>query len=203
VTRLFLDEHAWSTLEAAMARIIPTDEDAGAREAGTIVFLDRYLAGSRYVYADPAGDGFLRLDAKRSDAWARRIEVLRERYRVGVAQLDQRARELHGSDYVGLSEADQDRVLAAIEVEELGPPHAREAMMQRPVSDREQGFFGTLVLHTRQGFFADPAYGGNRGRAGWNLVAFPAPGSLADAQAGIWPTSEEVQWSDPTSTRER
>ena len=32
-----------------MARIIPTDNTPGAREAGTIDFLDRYLSGIGYV----------------------------------------------------------------------------------------------------------------------------------------------------------
>lgn len=182
MTPLFLDEHAWITLEAAMARIIPTDEDPGARDADTIVFLDRYLAGPSYVYADPAGQGFLQLHDRRADAWMRRIEILRERYRQGVAELDRRARELGCADFARLSEADQDHVLHALEVLELGPPDARAPILQRPVSDRELGFFQTLVLHTRQGFFSDPAYGGNRDRVGWSLVGFPGPTVLADVE---------------------
>lgn len=191
MTQLFLDEHAWITLEAAMARIIPTDVDPGAREAGTIVFLDRYLAGAKYVYADPSGDGFLGLDVRRRETWTERIKVLRERYRTGVAELDRRAHALRQCDFVGLSESDQDGVLIALEIEELGPADAREPVMQRPVSDRELGFFETLVLHTRQGFFSDPAYGGNRGRVGWSLVGFPGPTSLAEAQDGVWPGGEK------------
>lgn len=182
MTRLFLDEHAWITLEAAMARIIPTDDDPGAREAGTIVFLDRYLAGHAHVYADPAGHGFLQLDGRRRAAWMRRIELLRERYRQGVAELDRQARELRCVDFAQLSEPDQDHVLRALELLELGPPDARAPILQRPVSDRELGFFQTLVLHTRQGFFSDPAYGGNRGRAGWNVVGFPGPAVLVDLE---------------------
>jgi gluconate 2-dehydrogenase gamma chain len=181
MTRLFLDEHAWTTLEAAMARIIPTDADPGAPEAGTVDFVDRYLAGPAYVYADPSGGEFLRLDERRSVAWMRRIEVLRERYHNGVAELDRRANELRRTDFSELSEEDQDLVLGALEVEELGPPDTRDPVMQRPVSDRHLGFFETLVLHTRQGFFSDPAYGGNRGRAGWRLVAFPGPTLPGDA----------------------
>jgi gluconate 2-dehydrogenase gamma chain len=40
----FFDAHQRATIEAAMARIIPTDDQPGAREAGTIEFLDRYLS---------------------------------------------------------------------------------------------------------------------------------------------------------------
>ena len=41
-----------------MARIIPTDDTPGAREAGTIDFLDRYLSGIDFIYAKPDGSGF-------------------------------------------------------------------------------------------------------------------------------------------------
>ena len=43
-----------------MARIIPTDDPPGAREAGTVDFLDRYLAGIDNIYAKPDGSGFER-----------------------------------------------------------------------------------------------------------------------------------------------
>ena len=43
----FFDAHQRATVEAAMARIIPTDDAPGAREARTIEFLDRYLFGPR------------------------------------------------------------------------------------------------------------------------------------------------------------
>jgi gluconate 2-dehydrogenase gamma chain len=44
------------------------------------------------------------------------------------------------------------------------------------------------VLHTRQGFLADPIYGGNRNRAGWDVIGFPGPPSLAEAHAGCYST---------------
>ena len=43
----FFDPHQRATVQAAMARIIPTDDTPGATEAGTIDFLDRYLSGTR------------------------------------------------------------------------------------------------------------------------------------------------------------
>ena len=67
-----------ATLEAAMARVIPTDEHPGAREAGAIDWLERYLAGDA-VYAKPDGSGFQTLTGRLADAWERRIATLRER----------------------------------------------------------------------------------------------------------------------------
>ena len=85
------DAHQRATIEAAMARIIPTDEQPGAREAGTIEFLDRYLSGLDFIYAKPDGSGFEKLEGKRADAWKQRVEILRAKYVEGVKELDRRS----------------------------------------------------------------------------------------------------------------
>ena len=36
-----------------------------------------------------------------------------------------------------------------------------------------KAFFKHLVKDTREGFFADPIYGGNRDMAGWKMIGFP------------------------------
>ena len=54
--------HQRATIEAAMARIIPTDDTPGAREAGSIDFVDRYLSGIGFIYAKPDGSGFETLE---------------------------------------------------------------------------------------------------------------------------------------------
>src|SRR5918912_4539652 len=111
----FFDAHQRETVEAAMARMIPTDDQPGAREAGTIDFLDRYLSGLGFIYAKPDGSGFERLDGKRAEAWRRRIEIVRERYAAGVEALDRTARERFGSDFAELSGDEQDDVLRTLE----------------------------------------------------------------------------------------
>ena len=90
VDRTFFDAHQRATIEAAMTRIIPTDDQPGAREAGTIEFLDRYLSGIDFIYAKPDGSGFEKLEGKRADAWKQRIEILRGRYLEGVKEMDSR-----------------------------------------------------------------------------------------------------------------
>ena len=76
-TPAFFDAHQRETIEAAMARIIPTDDTPGAREANTIAFLDRYLSGIDFVYAKPDGSGFAQLTGKRAAAWQKRIDIVR------------------------------------------------------------------------------------------------------------------------------
>ena len=78
-TSRFFGEHQRATIEAAMARIIPTDDTPGAVEAGTIDFLDRYLSGIDYIYAKPDGSGFEELSGKRADAWRQRVGIVRAR----------------------------------------------------------------------------------------------------------------------------
>lgn len=39
--------------------------------------------------------------------------------------------------------------------------------------DVPNGFFDTLLGHTRQGMFCDPVYGGNREFMGWDMIGYP------------------------------
>ena len=43
-------------------------------------------------------------------------------------------------------------------------------------------------MHTRQGFYADPIYGGNRDRIGWQVIGFPGPASLNEVYTGRYST---------------
>ena len=36
-----------------------------------------------------------------------------------------------------------------------------------------QEFFNLLLNLTMEGFFSDPIYGGNRGKASWKMIGFP------------------------------
>jgi len=89
-----------------------------------------------------------------------------EDYRVGLATLDRVARERHGTPFVACAPDAQDALLAGLERGEL-PGFA--------VPDQAT-FFALLRAHLQEGLFADPAYGGNRDKAGWRLLGHP----------GIW-----------------
>src|ERR687885_1445272 len=94
----FFDPHQRATVEAAMARIIPTDDQPGAREAGTVEFVDRYLSGLDFIYAKPDGSGFEKLEGKRAQAWQQRVDILRRKYVEGIAELDRHSRAEFGAD---------------------------------------------------------------------------------------------------------
>jgi gluconate 2-dehydrogenase gamma chain len=196
----FFDDFQRRTIEAAMARIIPTDHEPGASEAGTIDFLDCYLSGIDYIYAKPDGSGFERLEGKRADAWRQRIEIVRQKYLEGIEELNQRSRAEFGDDFTDLASDQQDAILTIMERpvrEQQRAPEEEQAVsgftppepaLQQIAAEIDLDFFSLLVLHTRQGFLADPIYGGNRNRVGWDAIGFPGPQSLAETNAGRYST---------------
>ncbi len=131
------------TLEAIVARLIPSDEHGpGALEAGAARFIDLSL-----------GDA---------------LAASREIYRAGLAGIDDYARRAHGLRFADLDESVQDSVLEAYDrgvADESADPTAY------PPDARE--FFELVLQHTIQGTFCDPYYGGNRDFVGWEMLGYP------------------------------
>jgi gluconate 2-dehydrogenase gamma chain len=203
----FFDPHQRQTVAAAMARIIPTDDQPGAREAGTIDFLDQYLSGLDHIYAKPDGSGFEKLDGKRAQAWQQRLNILRDKYATGVQELDRRGKARFGADFADLTGEQQDQVLTELEnptgevEKDVTEAEVRagfapvETPLQQTSVEIELDFLPLLALHTRQGFYADPIYGGNRNRVGWDPIGFPGPASLAEVHSGRYSVVE--YFADP------
>jgi gluconate 2-dehydrogenase gamma chain len=186
---LFFDEHEWRTIDAAVARIIPADHEPGAQEAGVTDFIDRFLSGVGFVHAKADGSGFKPVHGKAAEAWQERIREARVLYREGVRTLDDLGREAYGAAFAALSTDQQDSVLGRLERATLAK--ADEQVDERanlggappsnqPVTTDGLGFFNTLVLHVRQGFYADPVYGGNKDRIGWKVIGYPGPASMEE-----------------------
>ena len=197
-----------------MSRIIPTDDQPGAKEARTIEFLDRYLSGIDFVYAKPDGSGFEQLEGKRAEAWQQRIDILGEKYVEGIEELDRRSRAQFDADFAWLTAEQQDQILAKMErpaqqtdLEEAQATMAFapvEPAMQQTNAEIDLDFFPLLALHTRQGFYADPIYGGNKDHVGWKLIGFDGPASLAETHAGRYTTlsyfaEEQIDWGKEDS----
>jgi len=159
---LTADETAF--VEAAIARIIPTDElGPGAKDAGVATFIDRQLAGpygraETWYMQGPWRKG------TEEQGWQLKLTPA-QLYRAAIRDIDEhvRGRETCKS-FAQLDEKAQDALLHALEKGEVELPHA-------PAKD----FFELLVQNTVEGFLADPMYGGNRDFAGWKLVGFPGP----------------------------
>lgn len=180
-----------------MARIIPTDETPGAREAGCIDFVDRYLSGIGFIFAKPDGSGFEVLEGKAADAWRQRIAIMRARYIKGILDLDARSRDAFFADFIDLTPAQQDEILKSVEngapaaqmtAVEYDSSASNEPALQQTSTEIELDFFPLLVTHTRQGFYADPIYGGNREHMGWKVIGFHGPTSLKEVHEGRYTT---------------
>lgn len=202
---LFFTPHEWDTVEAISARIIPTDHEPGAREARVVVFIDRYLSGINYVYASADGSGFLRIDGKYAHAWRARIADLQTTYRDGIAALDTLAEEAFGKRFIELDETQQDIALETLSGRPkpgpvtLGTTEPAHTFTQF-TNDDGLGFFDAICLHVKQGFYADPVYGGNKNRLAWKIIGFDGPNSLKDTMDGTYSTDQyfdhESKWAD-------
>ena len=167
---LYFSEDEYAVVRAACARLIPTDDDPGATEAGVADYIDgllgAFLTDPPRIWAGGAFSGraggdagfatFHRLTALDELAWRTRIEGslgiperefngpavgLQQRYRDGLAAL--------GADFAGLTGEQQDERLRA-----------------------NTEFTVVLHEHACEGMYAAPEYGGNRNLAGWGYIDF-------------------------------
>jgi len=165
----FTPEEA-AEVDAITARIIPTDETPGAREAGVVYFIDRGLA--TFAAED------------------------QEKYREGLPEMQARVSEmfLGTNKFSGLTAEQQDEVLHSFD---NGGDGQRRSPRARPGA---QNFFETLRQHTIAGFLIDPDYGGNHDGVGWKVIGrerehmFQAPFGYYDKDYPGWrPTEKEAE----------
>lgn len=122
-----LDAGEAAEIEAIATQIIPSTGGPGAREAGVIYFIDRALST---FAADE-----------------------REAYRTGMAEIQQKRRDLfpNSATIQSLNSEQQITLIRSIE---------------------KSDFFDLLRTHTILGFLGSPTYGGNRDEAGWKQIGF-------------------------------
>ena len=119
----YLTEGEARILEAMLDRIIPGDEDPGAKEAGVIYFVDRQLVGpySRY----------------------------QRHYRNGLKSLRATSEALHGGSFEELSHRDQTGVLERLEKDdvpsEIWSEPAAASFFNLVVDHAMQGFYGSPI----------------------------------------------------------
>lgn len=96
-------------------------------------------------------------------ALAGAYESQQDFYRRGLAALDVHCRRTYSAPFVRLDAARRDEAIAALEAN-------KATGFTWPSAS---AFFNTVRMHTMEGMFADPIYGGNKDFAGWRLVGFP------------------------------
>jgi len=181
----FLNPQEAAFFEAAVATLIPADDlGPGALELGAVIFIDRQLGGEygrgdRMYLQGPFAEG------TPEQGYQLRMTPA-ELVQAGIADVNVHTRNHHQSRFEELTPENRSGVLTGLE----------SGSIQLPTVPAEL-FFGMVLDLTQQGFFADPIYGGNRGKASWKMLGFPGIGAMyADRIASF---RNQLYVSDPVS----
>lgn len=157
-------------VDAITARIIPSDETAGAREAGVVYFIDRALA----TFA---------IDDQKA-------------FRDGLPKLHEHVHEAFpdAANFSSLTPEQQDAVLHSFDEQATT---VRRAFRPSPVA---QNFVEIVRSYSISGFLIDPEGGGNRNFVGWKVIGrdpahmFQSPFGYYDKDYPGWqPQSSEPE----------
>jgi gluconate 2-dehydrogenase gamma chain len=150
-------------IDAATGRLIPSDPvGPGAVEAGVPFFLDRQLAGpfgrgDHFYLGGPWPKG------APEQGYQSRFSPA-QLYRAAIVEIDRYVgRAFKAEGFAKLSAADQDQVLKDLE--------SGKAQLGGGVDAKS--FFVMLLQNTKEGYFSDPIYGGNKDMAAWKMIGFP------------------------------
>lgn len=156
----FTPEEA-TEVAAVYDRLIPEDElGMSASQAGCVDFIDRELAGAFGNAASTYSLGPYKAGTAEQGPQFKLTPA--ERYRAGLKDLSSYCLSQHSKLFSGLDGDTQDALLHALEA---GKPE----FPSTPSAD----FFALLLQNVREGYLADPMYGGNRDMVGWKLIGFP------------------------------
>ncbi len=203
-------------IESVVARLIPQDDlGPGALESGVAYFIDQQLQGKYglaatwYMQGPWGASGEVTEEASTETVLATEEQGYQLRvtpqdlYQLSIAALETYAEETYSATFANLSASQQDELLTRLE---------NGSISVEPLPQNFLVSFWTILLaNTQQGYFADPAYGGNQDKAGWRLVGFPGvaaaykgvlqayynvpylvePVSLVDIQNGVVATSSD------------
>ncbi|MBB3182015.1 gluconate 2-dehydrogenase subunit 3 family protein [Variovorax sp. Sphag1AA] len=162
-TFLLPDEAAF--IEAAVDVFLPKDEvGPGGVESGVVYYIDQYLAGAFGVGSGTNLQGpFLPGTATQGYQLPFTPQQI---YRIGVREVDAHCKAtLGGKSFHALSHDDRNSVLKRMQ----------EGAISLPTVPART-FLLALYNNTMEGYFADPAYGGNRDKATWRMLGFPGVG---------------------------
>jgi hypothetical protein len=97
---------------------------------------------------------------------ARDLRPQLDRYRAGLDALNAEAQSGSGAPFADLDAEAQDTLLRRIEVGEVAAAW--------PIDPA--AFFQAAVEHAMEGFYSDPANGGNRDGVSWRMIGFEVRG---------------------------
>ena len=114
--------------------------------------LDRLIPGDEFGSGASLAGMLVRADPSLSSEWRRPL-----------AQLDELALTRAGAGFAELDGPTQDDLLELV------------AAGGAPASESTAAFFEMLRLRAIEGYFGDPRWNGNAGRAGWAMLGYEGP----------------------------
>ena len=183
---LTADEAAF--FSAVYDTIIPADNlSPCGTDCGCVIYIDRQLAGAWGNGAKLYRNGPF-LPAKPEHGYQLPLSP-REYFAAGIKAANAWSVKTYGKTFDRISPADRAAALTAMETGQA----QFEGLEAKP-------FFEALLQSAMEGFFADPMYGGNRGKVSWRMLGYPGLpatwGSKAEALRGKKVTIEPQSIAD-------
>lgn len=162
---VFFSAAEWTFLLAAVDRLIPAEgKGPGGLETNVPVFIDQqlhnglgddvYMTGP-HPENPPATLGF------------QGSMTPQQAYRAGIKLAQQYVRQKYAQTFEQLPAADKDAVLTALQKNEIVFADLGEPAL------KASAFFNQLLGDAKNGYLADPMYGGNKDMKAWVAIGFP------------------------------
>ncbi len=164
---VFFTEAEAAAVEAIVDRLVPADNlSIGGKEAGCAVFIDHQLAGFYGTFDRLYMQG--PFQAGTPEQGDQSPLVPQQRYRIGLAALEEYTQATFKKSFKDLDAGQQDELLKGLESGKI----ALDSASYKNQIDSKL-FFAIVLKNTMEGFFADPIYGGNRNMVSWKMLGFP------------------------------
>ena len=154
-TLIFFTEAEASLVKAIYDRLIPADDlSISASQAGCVAFTDHQLNGpygsaqNRYKLG-PIVSGT-------PEQGEQTLTTPADIYRIGLAALDKHCKANFGKSFSDFSAGEQDNYLEQMEAGKIN---------FGAISGNK--LFSLMLANVKEGFLADPLYGGNKNMVGW------------------------------------
>jgi gluconate 2-dehydrogenase gamma chain len=162
---VFFTPAEWAFVMAACDRLIPAGgRGPGALECNVPVFIDQQLHGG-------LGDDVY-MQGPFPTEYAPTLgfqnpHTPQQMYRIGIKLAQQASQQAHGKPFEQLSEVDKDAFLTDLEKNKVDFPAMGEPRLNSGT------FFKQILGDTKNGYLADPMYGGNKDMKAWVAIGFP------------------------------
>lgn len=171
----FTNQKDWDFIHAIVEHLIPEDENGpGAVTAGVPEYIDRQM-NTPYAYGRlwyMQGPFHPEMMTTNPDMGYQVNLTPRQVYELGIPEVNAWCQKTHSKTFTELDHETQLQVVKDLSDKkiEFSPETVTAAV-----------FFAQLLTDTKEGFFSDPMYGGNKNMAAWKMVGFPgARGDFMD-----------------------